>query len=167
MLPACLSGMRRTSCSVRRTERPRATTPSRICFWAAAGAPEPHKRGGPVLPSFTLFRIPFQRLLAWSLETGKRLYLLRRLGIPPRMSGKSSSWHLSDPGASRFWFFRSQIYRASGSRGDWLCHRSQDDPSDQKQSRNPSLLPVKKNLEAEVPLSPFRGRGRNLQGSQN
>src|SRR4030043_893149 len=100
------------------------------------------QKRGSVLPSFTLFRIPFQRLLAWSLETWKRLYLVRCSGIPPRMSGKSSSWHLSDPGTSRFRFFRSQIYRAFGSRGDWLRHRSQDDPPHQKQSRNPSLFPV-------------------------
>ena len=62
------------------------------------------------------------------------------------MSRKSSSWHLSDPGTSRFRFFRSQIYRAFGSRRDWLRHRSQDDPSNQKQSRNPSLLPVQEKL---------------------
>jgi len=62
------------------------------------------------------------------------------------MSEKSSSWDLSGPGTRGFRFFRSQIYRASGSKGDWLCHRRQDDSSDQKQIRNPSLLPVQEKL---------------------
>jgi len=104
------------------------------------------QKRGSFLPSFTLFRISFQRLLAWSLKTWKRLYLFGCSGILQRMSGKNSPWHLSDPGTSRFRFFRSQIYRASGSRGDWLCHRSQDDPSDQRENRNPSLSPVQEEL---------------------
>ncbi len=104
------------------------------------------QKRGSFLPSFTLFRISFQRLLAWSLETWKRLYLFGCAGILQRMSAKGSPWHLPDPSTSRFRFFRSQIYRASGSRGDWLCHRSQDDPSDPKENRNPSLSPVQEKL---------------------
>src|SRR4030043_2280492 len=104
------------------------------------------QKRGSFLPSFTLFRISFQRLLAWFLKPWKRLYLFRCSGIPQRMSGKNSPWHLSDPGTSRFRFFRSQIYRASGSRGHWLCHRSQDDPSDQKQNRKSSLSQLQEGL---------------------
>src|SRR4030043_800215 len=104
------------------------------------------QKRGSFLPSFCLFRISFQRLLAWYLKTWKRLYLFRCSGIPQRMSGENSSWHLSDPGTSRFRFFRSQIYRASGSRGYWLSHRSQEDPSNQKQNRNPSLPSVQERL---------------------
>jgi hypothetical protein len=104
------------------------------------------QKRGSFLPSFTLFRISFQRLLAWSLKTWKRLYLFGCPGILQRMYGKGSPWHLSNPSTSRFRFFRSQIYRASGSRGNWLCHRSQDDPSDPKENRNPSVLPVQEKL---------------------
>src|SRR4030067_1836404 len=71
------------------------------------------QKRGSFLSSFTLFRISFQRLLAWSLETWKRLYLVRCSGISQRMPGKGSPWPLSDPGTSRFRFLRSQIYRAS------------------------------------------------------
>ena len=99
-----------------------------------------------LLPSVTLFRISFQRLLAWSLKTWKRLYLFRCSRILQRMSGENSPWHLSDPGTGRFRLFRSQIYRASGPRRHWLCHRSQDDSSYQKQNRESSLLPVQEKL---------------------
>ena len=104
------------------------------------------QKRGSFLSSFTLFRISFQRLLAWSLKTWKRLYLVRCSRISQRMSGESSPWPLSYPGTGRFGFLRSQIYRASGSRGDWLCHRSQDDPSNQKENRNPSVSPVQEKL---------------------
>src|SRR4030043_760467 len=104
------------------------------------------QKRGSFLPSFTLFRISFQRFLARSLKTWKRLYLFGCTRILQRMSPKGSSWYLSDSSTSRFRFFRSQIYRASGPRGHWLCHRSQDYPSDPKENRNPSLSPVQEEL---------------------
>src|SRR4030043_100017 len=79
------------------------------------------QKRSPFLPSVALFRISFQRLLAWSLKTWKRLYLFGCTRILQRMSPKSSSWYLPDSSTSRFRFFRSQIYRASGPRGHWLC----------------------------------------------
>src|SRR4030043_2191561 len=79
------------------------------------------QKRSPFLPSVALFRISLQRLLAWSLKTWKRLYLFGCTRILQRMSPKSSSWYLPDSSTSRFRFFRSQIYRASGPRGHWLC----------------------------------------------
>src|SRR4030043_948923 len=55
------------------------------------------QKRGSFLPSFSLFRISFQRLLAWSLKTSKRLYLFGCAGILQRMSAKGSPWHLPDP----------------------------------------------------------------------
>ena len=107
---------------------------------------QPSQKRGSFLPSVALFRVPFQRLLAWSLKTWKRLHLLWGFRIFQRMSAKGSPGHLPDQGASRFWFFRSPVYRTSGSRGHWLCYRSKDDSSDQKQNRASSLSPVQEKL---------------------
>src|SRR5512139_446881 len=104
------------------------------------------QKRGSFLPSVALFRISFQRLLAWSLKTWKRLYLVRCSRISQRMSQKSSPWHLSDSSTSRFRFFRSQIYRTPRPGRHWLCDCSQDDSSHQKQNREPSLSPVQEKL---------------------
>jgi hypothetical protein len=104
------------------------------------------QKRGSVLSSSPLFRISHQGLLAWPLETWKRLYLFRCPGISQRMSPKGSPWDLPYPSPSRFGFLRSQIYRTSGSRRDWLCHCSQDDSTDQKQSWSPSLSSIQEGL---------------------
>src|SRR4030067_1467339 len=58
------------------------------------------QKRSPFLPSVALFRISFQRLLALSLQTWKRLYLFGCTRILQRMSPKGSSWYLPDPGTS-------------------------------------------------------------------
>src|SRR5512139_3904919 len=107
---------------------------------------QPSQKRGSFLPSFALFRISLQRLLAWSLEAWERLYLFRRSRVLEGMSWENSIGHLPYPNTSRFGFLRSQIYRTSGSRGHWLCHRSQDDPSNQKQNRKSSLSQLQEGL---------------------
>jgi len=93
------------------------------------------QKRGSFLPSFTLFRSSFQRFLAWPLKARKCIYLFWWSRVPKRMSEENSTGGLSCPGSSRFRFLRPQIYRASGPRGHWLYHRSQDDPPDQKENR--------------------------------
>ena len=104
------------------------------------------QKRGSFLPSFTLFRISFQRLLAWYLEAWKRLYLLRRPGVSKRMFDENSARNLLDSSLSRLRILRPQIYRAPGSRGDWLCHCGQDDQAHQKQNRKSSLSQLQEGL---------------------
>jgi hypothetical protein len=117
---------------------------------------QPLQARGPFLPSFALFRISFQRLLARFLEAWGRLHLLRCSRVSKGMPWENSTGHLSYPGTSRFGFFQSQIYRASVSRRHLLCYRSQDDLRNQKQNRHAPLSHLQEGLgSSRVFLSTF------------
>ena len=93
----------------------------------------------PVLPSFALFRVPFQRLLARYLTT-RRCLQFHRLGkIPKRLLSQSSSLRLSHSSSGRCWLLRPQACRGSRKEIHRLLYCSQNDQTNQEQDCRTSL----------------------------
>lgn len=99
-----------------------------------------------VLSPLSLFRVLLQRLLAWGLKAGRRIYGCRCSGISTGMSPESSTLYLPYQSARRFRILRSQIHRAFRRRKQWLCDRSQTDRRHQEKALEFALSPVQERL---------------------
>ena len=118
---------------------------------------QPWQKRCPFLSSLTVLRISLKRLLAWGLKARKCLHFRWVIGISKRMPCQTSSIYLSHQSPSRFWFFRSQIYRASRRQRDWLCHCRQVDPYYPTETQWVALSQIQKRLGSR--RFPLRAQG--------
>ena len=103
------------------------------------------------LSSSALFRVSYQRLLAWGIKTWRCIYRFGLSRVLERMPCQTSTLYLPHTCKGRFRLFRPQIYRTSRRERNRLCRCSQNHPKNQKRVRSSTLSQIQEGL-GSIPI---------------